>query len=158
MLTYIKLILDCQLDKNSANMLFKRYPRALVLFPDNVPDFRHPAASNARGGLAAVFRPMNDRTDLFDAAGIPTLSYSKTEQFDAKHHFKEAFALIGKKRVESQYQSLIVPYLGDQPAFGGGVASPLSTTEMEILQSYLSEIQKHCSQPPLMVKASSLRS
>lgn len=145
MTTYVKLILDYHIDVSIRDRVECRYTDVLYVFPDNVSSFREPAKSSARGGLAAVFRPMwVEGKASFAAAGIPTLSFDPSEPF-TEAHIIEAFKILDTALASHKYDALVVPYTDTQlPAFGGGIAAPLTPSLMHLLKTDLARIATDC--------------
>lgn len=128
---YTRLILS---DKKLTRNDFIEQPRKLFILPDNLPDFRLPRNrlydTQRRDGLAESMRPNliggTARHPIYDVnvVGIPTISFDKNEGLSIKH-IAEGFANIYRLINTGDFDEIVVPYQGNEPAFGGGVAGEL---------------------------------
>lgn len=144
---YTRLILS---DKKLTRDDFLDQPRKLFILPDNLPDFRLPRNklydSQHRGGLAECMRPNliggTARHPIYDVnvVGIPTISYEKNEGLSIKH-IAEGFANIYRQINSGDFDEIVVPYKGDQPAFGGGVAGELPALIKNSIQEEFNRLE-----------------
>lgn len=129
---------------------FLNQPRKLFVLPDNVPDFKAPLKelhiSTRRGGLADCMRPNKlggtASQPIYDliSVGVPTLSYDPKDPIQTKH-IQQAFIRIYQLLKDKDFDEIVVPFKGGNPAFGGGVAGKINSKIKKQIESEFNTLE-----------------
>lgn len=130
-------------------------PGRLHILPDNLPEATLPFdrlhTRTALGGLAKVMYPGEKNGEYeVNTLGVPTIDYRQGGAGISQQDIKDAFARIYRAIGTGKFNEIFLPVMYQNtstPAFGGGVAQPLSPQMMGWIKAEVSKLEQFCQNP-----------